>query len=573
MRLPLLLGDLRAGTHMRELRGGRERAAGSVLRRAVESQVLERYSPPHVVVNRDGEIVYYSANTGKYLEPAIGVPSRQLLTMARKGLRLDLRSAFREAIETNSPVWKKGIGVEGDDSRVQMVTLTVEPIWEQTGEESLYLVLFADEGPALSREEATAKVRETADGTKVHLERELRDTRDRLQSMMEEYETALEELKSSNEELVSVNEELQSTNEELEASKEELQSLNEELQTVNAELSGKVDALDQAHGDLQNLFESTQIATVFLDRDLSIRSFTPAVGKIFNILPADRGRPITDLSSKFELPDLEDDIGAVFAQGGVKERHIQHDRQCAHYLLRIIPYRGAKETVDGVVLTFVDVTSLTEAEANQRVLIAELQHRTRNLLAVVRSIASQTLRNSGSLEDFEERFNGRLTALSRVQGLLSVSSAEPVTIERLVRMELDAFDEEPDGRRILIEGPEVALPDAIVRTLALALHELATNAAKHGALVAGTGRLCVSWKTAEADAGRRLELDWVETGVKVDRGKENGRKAGFGRELIERALPFQLKAKTNYELGDEGVRCAISIPLPSPQEGGGGEAA
>ena len=120
--------------------------------------------------------------------------------------------------------------------------------------------------------------------------------------MIEEYETALEELKSSNEELVSVNEEMQSTNEELEASKEELQSVNEELHTVNAELNGKVEALDRANSDLQNLFESTEVATVFLDKALVIRSFTPASAEIFNILPGDRGRPITDLSSRLNLP-------------------------------------------------------------------------------------------------------------------------------------------------------------------------------------------------------------------------------------------------------------------------------
>src|SRR3569623_1701718 len=134
------------------------------------------------------------------------------------------------------------------------------------------------------------------DCTAVQFEKDLRVTRERLQSMIEDYETALEELKSSNEELVSVNEELQSTNEELEASKEELQSVNEELHTVNSELNGKVDALDRSNADLANLFESTKVATVFLDRDLVIRSFTPAVSQFFNMLPGDKGRPLTDLA-------------------------------------------------------------------------------------------------------------------------------------------------------------------------------------------------------------------------------------------------------------------------------------
>jgi two-component system, chemotaxis family, CheB/CheR fusion protein len=185
----------------------------------------------------------------------------------------------------------------------------------------------------LSRDEALARAQALQDGIAADTERELRETRDRLQSTIEEYETGLEELKSSNEELVSVNEEMQSTNEELEASKEELQSVNEELHTVNAELNGKIDALDHANSDLQNLFESTDVATVFLDRTFVIRSFTPAVTKIFNILPTDKGRPITDLSSRLDLAGFSDDIRKVFADGGSVERRIDSDSHETHYLV------------------------------------------------------------------------------------------------------------------------------------------------------------------------------------------------------------------------------------------------
>ena len=271
------------------------------MRQAVDEQVLERFSPPHLVVNRDGDVVYYSTRTGKYLEAPAGAPTRQLLTIARKGLRLDLRTLFREAVETGRPAGQEEVAVESDDGRVQLVDLTIEPLGDLTAGEPLYLVLFSDQGPVLSREEAIARVQAVHEGAAVHVERELRETRDRLQSTIEEYETALEELKSSNEELVSVNEEMQSTNEELEASKEELQSVNEELHTVNSELNHKIESLDRANSDLQNLFESTAVATIFLDKMLTIRSFTPAVTKIFNIRAADTGRPITDLSSKLDF--------------------------------------------------------------------------------------------------------------------------------------------------------------------------------------------------------------------------------------------------------------------------------
>jgi two-component system CheB/CheR fusion protein len=177
-----------------------------------------------------------------------------------------------------------------------------------------------------------------ADENAVHLERELRETRERLQSLIEEYETALEELKSSNEELVSVNEELQSTNEELEASKEELQSVNEELHTVNSELQAKVEQLDRANSDLTNLFETTRVATIFLDSKLIIRSFTPAISQIFSILPSDRGRPLTDLVSRVAMPDLTSDVRTVFQTGKTIERTLDHNQGQAHYLLRLVPY-------------------------------------------------------------------------------------------------------------------------------------------------------------------------------------------------------------------------------------------
>ena len=214
---------------------------GGTMRQAVERQVLDRFAPAHVVATRDGDVVYYSARTGKYLEPAAGAPTRQLVNMARKGLRLDLRTAFSEAVERQGRVTREGLAVETEDGRIQLVTLSVEPLAEAQDDKPLFLVLFADEGSVLSRETALTRAQLHHGGAVAHLETELRETRERLQSLIEEYETALEELKSSNEEMVSINEELQSTNEELEASKEELQSLNEELHTVNAELSLKVE--------------------------------------------------------------------------------------------------------------------------------------------------------------------------------------------------------------------------------------------------------------------------------------------------------------------------------------------
>jgi two-component system CheB/CheR fusion protein len=247
IRLPGEISGLRPG-HVRHFHPPRAAISGAApLRHSIEAQVLEQFAPPYVVVDGEGDIVFYSARTGKYLEAAAGVPTRQILAIARKGLRLDLRTSLREAVESGRPVMREGVAVEGEDGRVQMITLTIAPVSERHGDNPLFLVLFADQGQTLTRDEALNRTNTTQDDAAFHLERELRETRERLQSLIEEYETSLEELKSSNEELLSVNEEMQSSNEELEASKEELQSVNEELHTVNNDLntllSGSLDRI------------------------------------------------------------------------------------------------------------------------------------------------------------------------------------------------------------------------------------------------------------------------------------------------------------------------------------------
>jgi two-component system, chemotaxis family, CheB/CheR fusion protein len=543
IRLPPIVRGLHPG-HVTAHDTPKGPPGGPALRQMVESLVLEQFAPPYVVVNSDGDIVSYSARTGKYLEAAAGMPTRQVLAIARKGLRLDLRTALREAVETGRTVTREGIAVDSDDERVQVLTLTVAPLEERNGGEPLFLVLFADQGPMLSREEAMNRAHIIQDGAAFQLERELRDTRERLQSMIEEYETAVEELKSSNEELVSVNEELQSTNEELEASKEELQSVNEELHTVNSDLNAKIEALDHANSDQQNLFESTNVATVFLDRHLVIRSFTPAVTKIFNILPGDRGRPITDLSSRFSLPDLAGDIAAVLAGGGTIERRADHHDGNAHYLVRLAPYRNGDPKTEGVVVAFVDVTSLTQAEAHQRVLLAEVQHRTRNLLAVVQSIAAQTLGKGGTLEGFSTR----LAALGRVQGLISHSTSEEIELAEIVRLELQAHGA-GEAANVLVDGPPVTLGLENVQVFALALHELATNAVKYGALKESSGQLEVVWAVRQTADEPLLHLTWRESGVAMP---QQPPPRGYGRKLIEQALTFALRAKTELTFGEDG---------------------
>lgn len=370
-RIPLFPSENRAAPFAIHLPERTSVRAGSELRQTVEARVADRFAPPHVVVNEDGDVVYFSSRTGKYLEAPAGAPNRQLLTMARKGLRLDLRSALREAIETHRPVTRENGTVERDDDRVERVSLTVEPLPDRPSSQRLFLVLFNERGTSIGAEPNAAGESDGSDGA-ARLEGELRDTRERLQTTIEEYETALEELKSANEELVSLNEEMQSSNEELESSKEELQSLNEELQTLNSELYGKLQELDRANSDLTNEFASTGIATVFLDRDLVIRAFSPAAAQLFNIIPSDKGRPLTDLVTKLDYADLSADLHAVLKTGQTIERRThKNEVEAPYYLARLIAYRNSAEKIDGVVATFVDVSILTESEEHVQRLHAD----------------------------------------------------------------------------------------------------------------------------------------------------------------------------------------------------------
>lgn len=227
-----------------------------------------------------------------------------------------------------------------------------------------------------------------------------------------------------------------------------------------------------------------------------------------------------------------------------------------------------------------DATEEVELRERERALLAELQHRTRNLLGVVRSLADRTIAGSASLEDFRGRFRDRLGALARVNGLLSrLEEGRRITFDQLLQAELSAHglvDAEGKGPQVRLGGPRgIRLRSATVQTLALGLHELATNALKHGALSRPEGRLAVAWALVPGPSGeRRLRVDWRESGLAPLDGPEEGnvtpmRRRGYGRELIERALPYQLQAETSYDLAPDGVRCTITLPVSSTMDGNG----
>lgn len=210
--------------------------------------------------------------------------------------------------------------------------------------------------------------------------------------------------------------------------------------------------------------------------------------------------------------------------------------------------------------TSTDVDDLRQLQAEQKVLVAELQHRTRNLIAVVHSICAQTLDRACSLHDFRDRFDDRLSALSRVQGLLSRSEHDPITIRRLLEMELHALGDGRMGSQIHLAGPDTIIRNSTAQTLALAVHELATNALKYGALSSSAGRLVVEWNEYARDARPWLALRWRETGVATP-ARPGRASPGYGRILIEQALPLQLGALTDLVFDAGGLSCAIDIPL------------
>jgi two-component system CheB/CheR fusion protein len=328
---------------------------------ALERVLLDNYAPAWVIINSQGESVYFSPRTGRFLEPAVGAPSADVVGMARKGLRLDLRTAIHKAVKTGGVVVHEKVAVETNGD-IQEINLIVRPLAELGHDAGLFLVVFQEIGLPKSREQAQkdGAAPDLGDGVVQQLESELRTTKEHLQATIEEVETSNEELKSSNEELLSTNEELQSANEELQTSKEELQSVNEELETINSELNKKVEELDSANSDLQNLFQSTQIPTVFLDNDLRIKRFTEAATAVFRLIESDVGRSIMDIAPRFER-DIFSDLKEVLRVLSMKERSVSLADGSATYIMRVLPYRRLGNVIDGLVLTFVDVTQLNRA--------------------------------------------------------------------------------------------------------------------------------------------------------------------------------------------------------------------
>ncbi|MBB6249033.1 chemotaxis protein CheB [Rhodanobacter sp. A1T4] len=515
------------------------------LRTQIEARILTAHAPPYVLVNGQGDALFYSGRTGNFLEFAPGAPSKNLLNNARKELRLLLRRGLHEAVETQLLVHLPEAAVHSDEGQ-RRIQISIEPFDQDNA--PLYLVLFHDHGAVTTPPDLP--FRGDSQNTE-QLQHELHDAREQLQSTYEEFETAIEELRVSNEELMSVNEELQSSNEELETSKEELQSVNEEMQTINTEMSHHVAALDQSNADLRGLLESTRIATVFLDKDLAIRSFTPAATEIFTLIPTDRGRLITDLSHQLSDVNMLESLQTALMKGKPAEISVSRKDSQRHYLMSLLPY-GAADERGGVVMTFVDITPLAEADARHKTMIGELNHRVRNMLAVVSAMATQTLQSAntdGSLDHFLDR----LHSMARTYKLLTETDWSYMSLSELFREELSVIG---SPNRYVLTGPPVKLLPREALALGMVVHELATNALKHGALSNDEGMVAVSWKLMESP-NAAIAVRWQEKGGPT---VVPATRRGFGSILIERQLAYELDGKSVLDFTPDGLIVSLDIP-------------
>jgi chemotaxis methyl-accepting protein methylase len=343
------------------------------LQTLADQLLLQTYSPAAVLTSDKGDILYVSGRTGKYLEPAAGKANWNVIAMAREGLRHELAGAFQKALRKKEAVTLRKVVVGTNGGTQAVVDVTLQALREPEVLRGKVLIVFTDVAtPPESNTAGKARRAPARSARWAELERELAHARQEIKTVRQEMQTSQEELQSTNEEMQSTNEELQSTNEELTTSKEEMQSMNEELQTINHELQAKVDELSRTNNDMKNLLDSTDIATLFLDNALNVRRFTSHMAKITRLITGDVGRPITDITSDPLYPELAEDAREVLRTLVSVEKQVA-TRGGRWFAARILPYRTLENMIDGVVITFTDISSSKELEAELRAKEARLR--------------------------------------------------------------------------------------------------------------------------------------------------------------------------------------------------------
>jgi two-component system, chemotaxis family, CheB/CheR fusion protein len=327
---------------------------GSELLKMADRIMLSAYAPAAVVIDQEMQVQQFRGRTDSFLEHTPGPATFNLLQLARPALVPDLRSTINRAIKTDKAARKERSKVKLGGKNYE-INIQVVPFKVPHSEKPWLLVIFDETTKATKREKLSRSLGKTPTERELgELRRELAASKESLQTIIEEQEATNEELKSANEEIESSNEELQSTNEELETAKEELQSTNEELTTLNEELSNRNLEMMQLTSELNNLLASIQLPIVMVDNALTVRRATPAARGAFNILPTDIGRAFSDLRPNIDVPDLANILREVIETLSTCERKVR-DREGREYLLRVRPYRTTDNTIDGAVLTLIDM--------------------------------------------------------------------------------------------------------------------------------------------------------------------------------------------------------------------------
>jgi len=384
--------------------------------------LLNELAPTAVLINRKCEVLYFLGPTTRYLDVPTGEPTVDLTMMAREGLRTKLRGAIHKAIDSGRTIHLDDVQLKRNGAYVP-ITVTITPVQSPKMAEGLLLVRFED----VTEREPRAAVRllPSEDSLVRQLEYELRAAKEDLQGTIEAMKSSHEELKASNEEIMSMNEELQLANEELETSKEEMQSLNEELATVNSQLQERVHELEETNNDLANLLASTEMATVFLDAQFRIKRFTSSAAELLNLMAADVGRPLSDISLKFTDKSLLRDAEHVLKNLTPAESEVKAD-DGRWYIRRILPYRTLDSRIEGVVVTLTNVTQIKEAEARIRELNEQLKQRIVKRTAQLKDSDRKLQEN---IEEVERLTVDQRDQLARMDAMVRTATDAIVTID------------------------------------------------------------------------------------------------------------------------------------------------
>ncbi|HEY8226045.1 MAG TPA: CheR family methyltransferase [Pyrinomonadaceae bacterium] len=406
----------------------------------LHQRLLEEFAAPSVVINEEYEIVHLSDRAGDYMQISGGGPSNNLLKLVRPELRLELRTALHQAVQNHGQVQTRPIRI--DTSRgMKTVAAMVRPVLRPTDPaRGFILVLFEEQDPTTGDD--PRQVETTTEPVAQQLEDELMHAKAQLRATVEQYEIQQEELRASNEELQAMNEELRSAAEELETSKEELQSVNEELTTVNQELKIKIEELSQANNDFTNLMNSTDIGTIFLDRALHIKLFTPRARDAFNLISSDIGRSLADITHKLKHHELIADLEEVMSTLHKISREVETtDHQW--YMMRILPYRTAEDRIDGVVMTLLDISESKVAKGELETARNELERKVLDRTSELREA------NVSLSAEITER---RQSEVARKKLLNELVSAQEAERRRLARDLHDQLGQQLTALRLKLES-------------------------------------------------------------------------------------------------------------------------